>query len=148
MRLTVARDVSVELALPELNPALRRVREPAAVVTVPETAVNEDHLPPARHSDVRAAWKSFPVKAVADTKSPKRAADGDLRGGVLSPDRGHVGASALSADSVGHGAGPEVHIVPRCRRADVAVKVARAGRFTVAGHEAYRATMSERDGAR
>jgi hypothetical protein len=56
LRSFVARNVAVELALPEFRTGFWDVRQPA-IVSVPEAAVNEKGNAPAPKDDIRLPWK-------------------------------------------------------------------------------------------
>ena len=90
---SIAGDVLLELLLPEGSAGLRIGRPATALVSVPETAVDEDRLPPGRETDVGGAGKVPAMQAVAESESVKQPPNDHLRLGVLRPDTRHEGAA-------------------------------------------------------
>lgn len=84
--------VSGKLRQPVFLAALRHARATAALVLVPETAMDEDHLPAPREHDVRLAGQVAMMKPVAIAGPPQERADGHLRTRVLRPICPHGGA--------------------------------------------------------
>ena len=70
---------------------------------VPEAAVNENDLSPARKNDIRLSRKVLPVKAEPVAKCVEFPADNQLRPCVLGLDRPHNPTSLLDCASIDHG---------------------------------------------
>jgi hypothetical protein len=62
---TVTCDVRIKLGLPELSSGLRSSSPTATMVTVPETAVYEDHQTTPRKDEIRSSRKASVVQSEA-----------------------------------------------------------------------------------
>jgi hypothetical protein len=91
--LAVARDIAVKFGLPEFNAALGCVGETAAMVAMPEAAMNQNGGPSAREDNVGSAGKIAPVKSESNAEPVQDTPDGNLGSGILLPDPRHHGAS-------------------------------------------------------
>jgi hypothetical protein len=98
-RSSVARDVTLELVLPELRTGLRGVRQPA-VVPVPEAAVDKEGDAPAAKDDVRLARKVPGMEPKSVAHCVQEPANGHFRARVAASDAAHEGAAALPAHDV------------------------------------------------
>src|SRR5690348_8483519 len=99
----IAFNVSRPFPLPELRTSSRDHRPPAAVVHVPETSVDKDHLAPAGEDEVWAAWQPFRVQDVAVAQTMDQPPDNHFRLCVLALDRRHVPAALLRSVNVHQG---------------------------------------------
>lgn len=105
MLFRVARNVSRQFRQPEL--ATRSGRSTAAaVVPVPEAAVDEDGKPTAGKDDVGTTRETTPVKAESEPHPMKGGTDGELRGGVSVTDEAHDSAALGAWVDVGHALSP------------------------------------------
>lgn len=84
--LFVSCDVFFELGIPELCSAFGCVGVFAALVAMPEAAVDEDHGFVLRQYDVRLAWQIFFVKTETVAHSMQQRPDNHFRFGVAVPD--------------------------------------------------------------
>lgn len=89
----VAVDIALELSLPELFVGLRRGGVATAVVSMPETAVNEHHRPVDREHKVWRAGQLSDMKSIAKPLGEKKRTKGSLRLGVLSANARHHAAA-------------------------------------------------------
>jgi len=69
---------------------------------VPETAMNKNYCSVFRQDDIGSARKVFAVKPETETHSVQQRPDSEFRLRVLAPDLGHVPATPLAGDCVGH----------------------------------------------
>ena len=81
--LLVSGFVCADLVLPEFDIRFRHAEFAAAVVSVPETAVDEDHGLVFPQNDVGSAGDVLHVEAVADAVLPQPFADEEFRLGVF-----------------------------------------------------------------
>ena len=72
-------------------------------MTVPETAVHENHGFVFPQNDVGSAGNILHVQAVTETVLPQPFADEDFRLGVFAADVRHVFVALSRGESVGHG---------------------------------------------
>lgn len=105
-RSSVARNVALELALPERGPRLGDVRQ-SAVVAVPKAAVHKEGDPPAPEDDIRLPRQLAGVE-------PKSVAHR-----VQEPANGHFGCRVAASDTAHEGAalGPAHDVEARTRLA-------------------------------
>ena len=87
--------IPLEFPAPVVEPRLRYVAEAAALVPVPETAVNENDHPVARQNNIGAARQVPNVKAKSVAKAVKERPNRQLRLGVASADA-DINAERLS----------------------------------------------------
>ena len=88
--LRVSGFVCADLVLPEFDIRFRHDEFAAAVVSVPETAVDENYGAVFPQNDVGFAGDVLHVEAVAYAVLPQPFADEDFRFGVFAADVGHV----------------------------------------------------------
>ena len=100
--LLVSGFVCADLVLPEFDIRFRHDEFAAAVVPVPETAVDEDHGAVFPQNDVGSAGDVLHVEAVADAVLPQPFADEDFRLGVFAADAGHAVVTLGEGEGVGH----------------------------------------------
>ena len=101
----IPRDVLAELLGPELDPALRRVRVPASLVAVPETAMHQHDDPIPRKHEIRPARQILAVQAESESQAMCRPADDQLRDRIPALDAGHHLAASRRVHNV-HGGVP------------------------------------------
>ena len=101
MILLVAGFVGADLVLPEFDIRFRHDEFAAASVSVPETAVDEDHGAVLPHHDVGSAGDVLHVQAVTETVLPQPFADEDFRLGVFTTDVRHVQVALGWGECVG-----------------------------------------------
>ena len=101
--LLVACLVGADFVFPEFDIRFRHDEFVAAVVTVPETAVDEDHGAVFPQNDVGSAGDVLHVQAVAVAVLPQPFADEDFRLGVFAADVRHVQVTLSRGEGVGHG---------------------------------------------
>ena len=87
--LTVAGDVHPEFLLPEGSSYLRRGRSVASLVSVPETAVNENRLLATEETDVGRSGDVLSVQTIAVAEAMQHSANNQFRLGVLLADARH-----------------------------------------------------------
>lgn len=71
--------VSAKLAVPKVGSGLRQAKKWAAVVSVPEAAVHEDHRAPFGKDHVRLSGKPLGMKAISESVAPQKGSDLHLR---------------------------------------------------------------------
>ena len=98
-RSSVARNVAVELALPELRTGLGDVGQPA-VVAVPEAAVHKKGNPPAPKDDIRLPRKVPGMEPKSVVHSVQKPANGNFGPRVAASDTAHESASLGPAHDV------------------------------------------------
>lgn len=96
---SVARDVAVELALPELAACLGSVGQ-TAVVAVPETAVDEQGDMSAPEHDIGPARQIPRLQPISVAHRMQEPANGQFRPGVATPDAAHQGATFCLAHDI------------------------------------------------
>ena len=79
-----------------LHPAI------TAIVTMPETAVDKNHLTQARKNEVRLAWQVLSMKPKTVTKCMSNLAYDHLSFGVLAPDFCHAPAPLFRTKIINH----------------------------------------------
>lgn len=100
----IARSIAFQLLAPELRPRRRDAAE-AAIVSVPEAAMNQHHGAPPRQDDVRPSGQLADVGPVPEPASMKGLSDRYLDLGIPAANAGHHAAAGSRVDDVGHGAG-------------------------------------------
>ena len=100
--LDVARNVPIELRLPELGSCCRSGRVAAAFVAMPEASVHEEHGSEARKDKIRSSGKLSAMKPIAKTSSMQRPSQKKLRAGILSADACHHPRPRNGIYHVGH----------------------------------------------
>jgi len=103
----VARNVGGELCGPETSASCRGRREPAALVPMPETAVDENDGVPAGKDEVGSAGEIAVARArdrEPETKAVQQAADDQLGAGAALPNAPHQLAALGRGERVGMGA--------------------------------------------
>lgn len=98
----IAVDIAQELPLPELFVGLGCGGVAAALVSMPEAAVDEHHRPVLREHKVRRARQLSDMKSIAKSPGKKKGAKGPFRPGVLSANVRHH-AAALRGGRDAHG---------------------------------------------
>lgn len=94
--------VARQLPLPELGPCGRLDLAVFASMAVPETSVDENHLPPAGENQVRASGEIVPMHPVPITQGVYQPPDDHLRVRVLAPNPGHAVLPLLRRENVHH----------------------------------------------
>lgn len=94
--------VPVDLVAPKLNTTFGQSAVAATLVSVPETAVDKNYLPPARKNDVRSTGQFFIMQSIAKTHAVQHASNSQLRRRVLRSDAAHQPCSTFLRQSV-HG---------------------------------------------
>lgn len=102
----ISRLVGCELRLPELRPCRGGSRETAALMTMPEAAMHEDHRAMPGHDDVRATRKSSIVQPEPQSSGVQCLPQRDLRFRVLPADAGHHARTGCLVDDVSHDLAP------------------------------------------
>ncbi len=98
-RSSVARNVALELALPEVRTGLWDVRQPA-IVPVPKAAVDKKGNAPAPKDDIRLPRKVPGMEPKSVAHCVQEPANGHLRSRVAASDASHEGAPPLPAHDV------------------------------------------------
>jgi len=96
----IAETVCAQLRPPEIEPGFWQTAIPAAGMSMPETAVHEDHLSRFRKHNVRAAGQIGFVEPISKAETPQKPAGFPLRLRVLVPDPAHAFASFERGQSV------------------------------------------------
>jgi hypothetical protein len=99
LRSLVARNIAVELALPELRAGLWDVRQPA-IVPMPEATVHEKGNAPTTKDDIRLAREVPGMEPKAVAHCVQEPANGHFRSRVAPPNAAHEGAAFLPAHDV------------------------------------------------
>ncbi len=89
----VALAVSGNFGKPVLAIGLWNAGSSGAIVPVPETAVDEDHLSPAGEHDVWPAGQVFAVKSKTISEPVQGAPDDEFRLGIFGPHGSHDAAT-------------------------------------------------------
>lgn len=103
--LAVPHDIPVQLRLPVIRIGLGDACATFAIMSVPEAAVNEDHLSTSYERKVGRAGQVLAMKAEAIAKPVGHSPNQHFRLGALTPDPPHVLGSSLSANNI-HGLCP------------------------------------------
>ena len=98
----VPRHICRELALPEVRARSRGCRETAALVTMPEAAMDEHGTAPACQHDVRSPGEMSAVQAVSEACSMKRLAEFYLGTGIPALYASHHARARGAIDYVSH----------------------------------------------
>jgi len=102
LHLTVAGDIRFELLEPEIGAGLGGVGEPAALVAVPEAAVDKDRgLVPGK-DDVGFAGEVSSVKAKPIAHTMQQRANSTFRFCVTRLDAGHNFRALVGGENIGH----------------------------------------------
>ena len=94
--------VPLHLIDPERRVSLRHRVTFAALVPVPETAVDEDTRPVLPHHDVRFPRKTRMIQTIAEAMPPQPFPHHHLRLGILAVDGSHIGVALGWSKGVGH----------------------------------------------
>lgn len=81
--------VSQDLLGPVVTIGLWRTRAPRAIVTVPKTTVNENHLPPCDKGQIGRAGQVFAMQPVMITEVGHQAPDREFRSCIFAANRLH-----------------------------------------------------------
>mgnify|MGYP002776994763 CR=1 FL=1 len=98
----VVDDVAADLVHPELGTGLGHHEVAAALVLVPEAAVDEDYGATLRQNDIGLAGQVFPVQPEAIAGGVEKLTNQQLRLGILAPDAGHIEGALGGGMDVGH----------------------------------------------
>lgn len=94
------------LGCPEFGVAFGGVPARAAIVEMPEAAIDEDDLAPAGEYEIRAAWQPpaacGTVQSITVALGMEQPAHQHFRFGVLAADAGHIPAPLLGRELVRH----------------------------------------------
>jgi len=96
---SVARNVALELALPELRTSLGNVRQPA-IVAVPKAAVYKESNTPAPEYDIGLSRKLPGMEAKSIAHRMQEPANGHFRSRVAASDAAHEGAALCPAHDI------------------------------------------------
>jgi len=100
----VAYDILLEFFLPEFHVGLGGGAIAAAVVPMPEAAVDKHCRPVFREHKIRGAGQLSDMKSIAESPDEKKGAKGPFRPGVLAANARHH-AAALRGSRDAHGLG-------------------------------------------
>lgn len=97
--LPVPLDVTCNLVPPEIFPGCRPA-EQGTIMTMPETAVDEDGGSPARKKQIGLTWEFLHMEPITIAQRMKPAPDQHLRLRIRRPDTSHHSAADLQCDFV------------------------------------------------
>jgi hypothetical protein len=100
LMLAITLPVCFQLRLPKIHTRLRHPVAQAALVPMPEAAVDEDDLPAWPEAQVRAAWQIAAVQPIAISERINQSAHNQLGLGVLAPDAPHALAALYRCECV------------------------------------------------
>lgn len=95
-------NISQKLLPPELRIALRRCRNRASRVSVPETPVHQYNGPMLSEDNIGLPWKIPDVNSKSQSKSVQSAAHRQFRARIAVPNPGHSRGSLLPCQEVCH----------------------------------------------
>jgi hypothetical protein len=96
----IACNVLIELVDPEIGPRLWCRAVGASAMSMPETAVNEDHKTMARKNQIRASGKVLAVQPKPEPEAMQQAADNQFWLCVTRSDPRHHATATLGTDDV------------------------------------------------
>ena len=85
----VPRHVHIEFRPPEFGSCCRGFRVAAALVTMPEAPVHEEHGLEARQDKIRTSRKLFAMEPISQTSAMQRPSQQEFRASILSADARH-----------------------------------------------------------